>query len=130
MITGTKKKGSKKEVVVVAAQQSLSSNAHLTLIKRKRVKKNQPSVAIFYESSVDRKPLIKRVRTAKKTLIIEAFEKVGGSVPKFVTEIFTNEEAVALEKGIIEKVIEVQSEEEATEPNILDTTEKVSSPSV
>lgn len=55
-IEGTKKKETKKEASI--AEQSINFNAHLTLIKRKRVNKHAMTTVASNESSVDREPLI------------------------------------------------------------------------
>lgn len=131
LIKGTKKKGAKKEVVVVATvEQLLSSNAPLTLIKRKRVNKTLLVVDVSKESSVDKETRIKRMKITKETPIVEASEKVGESVPAVETKKVIYEEAIAPKKGTTEKVIEVRSEEEIAELNVLDKIEKVTSPLV
>lgn len=98
-IKGTKKKSSKKKSTNV--EKSLSSNAPLTLIKRKRVQKLVEVDAIVYkENSIDREPVVKRMRKAQPIVEIG---KVGEHV--IVAKVKTTEgEAEANEDRTPEQV--------------------------
>lgn len=92
------------------------------------MKKVQSTIVIVVsnESSVDKEPLIKRMRKTNPTTTV--YEKVGESVVvAAVTKKVIDIEEVASENGTSKKVVEVRLKEETKEANVFDTSEKVAS---
>lgn len=132
-----KKKDTKKTASDV--EPSVSSDAPLVLLKKKkRVKKPQAKATVYNESSVDKEPLIKRMKslvptektTEKAMHITIETEKVGDTISTIVEtkKDIVVETKVAPEKGTTKKELEVRTKEvEGVELNLHATIEKVAS---